>query len=161
MLLSLAFGARAELWISEILFNPPGGDAPNEYVELRGTPNLLLAAGTYLVAVEGDTNGNPGTIQNVFDLSGRRLGGNGFLVLLQNGHAYAAHSNSTVVVNSSGNGFGSGSSSTVGHRGEGGQTDLENGSFTFLLIQSTNFPTIGADIDADNDGTPDGALYAS
>ena len=45
----------AELWINEILFNPPGTDIPNEYIELRGTPNLILTNGTYFVAVEGDT----------------------------------------------------------------------------------------------------------
>ena len=120
-LLSIAAGARADLWIYEILFNPPGSDAPNEYVELRGTPNLLLSAGTYLVVVDGDTNNNPGTIQNVFDLSGRRIGGNGFLVLLQNGNSYAASSNATVLVNTNGPGFGSGSGSSIGHRGKNGQ----------------------------------------
>ena len=159
-LLSVAAGARADVWINEILFNPPGVDAPNEYVELRGPPNLLLAAGTYLVAVDGDTNNNPGTIQNVFDLSGRRIGGNGFLVLLQNSNSYAASSNATVLVNTNGPGFGSGSGSSIGHRGKGGQTDLENNSVTFFLVTSATYPTNGADIDANNDGVPDGALYA-
>ena len=74
--------AAAPLFINEVLFNPAGTDIPNEYIELRGTPNAVLTNGTYLVAVEGDTNGNPGTLQNVFDLSGRIIGGNGFLVLL-------------------------------------------------------------------------------
>ena len=160
-LLSLALNARAQIWINEVLFNPSGVDAPNEYIELRGAPNLLLPAGTYFVAVDGDTNGNPGTIQNVFDLSGRRIGGNGFLVLLQNSNSYAVSPNATVLVNTNGPGFGSGSGSSVGHRGENGQTDLENPSVTFFLIQSTNYPTIGVDIDSNNDGTPDGALYAS
>src|SRR3954452_14141844 len=74
---------RAQVVISEILINPPGTDAPNEYIELRGPPNQVLSSGTYFVAVEGDINGNPGVIQDVFDLSGKALGGNGFLVLLQ------------------------------------------------------------------------------
>jgi len=78
-----ALVARADLVINEILFNPPVGDSTNEFIELRGTPNMVLASGTYLLAVEGDANGDPGTIQNLFDLSGRRVGRNGFLVLLQ------------------------------------------------------------------------------
>lgn len=147
----------AEVWISEILFNPPGADIPHEYVELRGAPNTILSNGTYLVAVEGDTNGNPGTIQNVFDLSGAQLGGNGFLVVLQNSNLYAWNSNAAVWINTNGAGFGSGNSSTVLHRGEGGQTDLENNSMTVLLVVSTNVPLPGADIDANNDGTPDAA----
>lgn len=160
-MLSLGLAARAEIWINEILFNPPGVDAPNEYVELRGTPNLLFVAGTYLVAVEGDGSSNPGMIQNVFDLSGRRIGGNGFLVFLQNSNSYAASTNATVLVNTTGAGFGSGSSSSIGHKGRNGQTDLENASATYFLMQSPMYPTLGGDIDTDNNGTPDGALYVT
>ncbi|HUR46632.1 MAG TPA: hypothetical protein VMZ27_12205, partial [Candidatus Saccharimonadales bacterium] len=154
---------RGELVINEILLNPPGSvDIPNEYLELRGTPNMVIPLGTYFVCVEGDTNGNPGTIQNVFDLSGRLVGGNGFLVLLQKTNSYSFNTNATILVNiDTGIGFGSGSSSSIEHRGEGGQTDLENGSETFFLIQSTNYPTIGLDIDSDNNGVPEGSLYAS
>lgn len=160
-LLVVARAVCGEVWISEILFNPAGPDLPNEYIELRGTPNLVLPNGTYFVAVDGDTNANPGTIQNVFDLSGRAIAGNGYLVLLQNSNAYAVNANGFALINTNGSGFGSGPSSTVNHRGEGGQTDLENGSGTFFLIQSTNYPALGADIDADDDGVPDGPLFAS
>ena len=163
LLLSLSVTVSAELRINEILFNPPGTtDFPNEYIELRGTPNLVLPPGTYLVAVEGDANGNPGTVQNVFNLAGRAIGGNGFLVLLQKTNSYTPNSGATALVNrDSGIGWGSGSTSSVGHRGEGGQTDLENPSVTFFLIQTTNSPAPGADIDSDNDGAPDGPVFAS
>lgn len=160
VLLVLALTSRAEVWISEILYNPPGTDGPNEFVELRGTPNQVLSDGTYLVAVEGDTNGNPGTIQNVFDLSGQTISGSGFLVLLQNSNTYVFHSNAVALVNTNGPGFGTGASSPVRHRGEGGQTDLENNSVTFFLIRSASYPAINGDIDSNNDGTPDGALSA-
>src|SRR6266571_8572906 len=154
--------ARSDLLINEILFNPPGSDAPNEYIELRGTPNLLLPPGTYFVAVEGDTAKNPGTIKNVFDLSGRSIGGNGFLVLLQKNSLYTVNSNATLLTNSaSGSGWGSGSGSSIGHKGDGGITDLEHASVTFFLLQSTNLPVPGTDIDANNDGVPDGAQFAS
>ena len=158
---ALALEVRAQVWINEILVNPPNTDPPNEYVELRGTPNYVLSNGTYFVAVEGELTGNPGTIQNVFDLSRRALGGNGFLVLLQNSNIYALHTNCAALINTNGPGFGTNGVGPPRHRGEGNQTDLENQSSTFFLIQSTNFPTLGMDIDADNDGLPDGPLFAS
>jgi hypothetical protein len=148
--------------INEILFNPPGPDTNNEYIELRGTPNTVLSNGTFLVEVEGDVNGNPGTIQNIFDLSGRAIGGNGFLVLIQKFHNYSPSNAATILTNSGGGpGFGSGSGSSIDHDGEGGQTDLENPSCTFFLIQTTNAPVIGSEIDSDNDGVPDGSVFAS
>jgi hypothetical protein len=145
--------------INEILFNPPNVDTPNEYIELRGLPSYVLPPGTFFVAVDGDFSAdtNPGVIQDVFDLSGLKLGTNGHLVLLQKGNIYAVNPNATVVVNSgSGPGWGSGSSSSIGHRGEGGKTELDNASVTFFLIRSTFVPEPKDDIDANNDGVPDG-----
>src|SRR6266496_609613 len=156
LVLTAGATARADLLINEILFNPPLGDSTNEYIELRGTPNSLLPAGTYLLNVEGDANGNPGTIQDLFDLSGLRVGQNGYLVLLQKNHRYTPNSLATVVTNSDhGDGWGSGSSSSMRHRGEGGQTELENPSCTFLLVQTPNPPSIGDDLDQDDDGELD------
>ena len=153
---------RAELLINEILFNPPFGDTTNEFVELRGTPNLVIPDGTWLLSVEGDAGDNPGAVQNLFDLSGRRLGQNGFLVLLQKNHRYKPNPLSTVITNSdTGDGWGSGSSSSLKHRGENGQVEIENASCTFFLIQTTNAPSIRDDIDSDDDGTPDGTNYLS
>jgi hypothetical protein len=150
-------------WINEIFFNPPGStDAPNEYIEIRGTPNSVLPQGTYLISIEGNTNNNAGSIQNVFDLSGRAIGGNGFLVLLQNSNSYAAHPHASVVVNTNGAGWGHGSSSTVAHRGRNSsRTDLENPSITYMLIQSSLAPANEADIDADNDGVPESPTFAT
>jgi hypothetical protein len=152
--------ARAELVINEILFNPPFGDTTNEFVELRGMPNLIIPQGTYLVSVEGDGGGNnPGEIQNIFDLSGRRVGQNGFLLLLQKFHRYKPNPLSTVITNSdNGGGWGSGSSSSLKHRGEGGQIEIENASCTFLLLQTGVEPVIGDDIDGNNDGAADGVF---
>ncbi len=155
-------GLHAAPWINEILLNPPGSpDTPQEYVEIRGQPNGVLPSGTYLVAVEGGTNSNPGTIQNLFDLSGKTIGGNGFLVLLQRSNSYAVPFGATRLQNEdSGPGWGSGATSSIGHTGEDGQTELENGSVTFFLVQTTNRPVVGNDIDADDNGLPDGSAYA-
>jgi hypothetical protein len=155
-----AGGALAQPVINEILFNPPGTDLPNEYIELRGTPNTALPNGTWLVVVEGDTTANPGSVQNIFPLSGRVIGGNGFLVLLQKTNAYSPISSATALVNTgSGAGWGDDQTSSLGHRGEGGQTDLENGSQTFFLIQTASPPSLSDDIDADDNGVPDGAAF--
>lgn len=144
--------------INEILFGPPGTDTPHEYIELRGTPNYPLPTGTYLIALEGDSGGDPGTIQHIFDLTGRIIGGNGFLVLLQRDHLYPVHPDCAVLTNSGGAGWGSGASSSIGHRGESNQTELEPPSATYMLIQTPAVLTIGADIDSNDDGTLDGSL---
>lgn len=157
---ALAFSLAASVYINEILFNPPGVDTPNEYIELRGTPNYVLPNGTYFVAIEGDLNGNPGTIQNIFDLSGVHVGGNGFIVLLQKNSPYTVADGTTVLLNTgSGNGWGSGASSSIKHQGENNQTEIENPSATFMLILTTNKPNIGDDIDTNNDGIPEPEIF--
>lgn len=158
LLLQSLPGNAASPLISEILFNPPGTDSPNEYIELRGSPNTPLPQGTYLVSVEGDAANNPGTVQNLFDLSGRTFGGNGFLVLLQKASPYQVQPYARTYVQSGDDpGWGHAGGSSLKHRGEAGQTDLENPSCTFFLIESSQAPSIGDDIDADDNGSLDGS----
>jgi hypothetical protein len=148
--------AQSPIVINEILFNPPNVDTPNEYIEFRGQPSYFIPPGTYFVAVDGDfsTDTNPGVIENVFDLSGRKLGTNGVLVLLQKGNIYAVNPNATAVVNTgSGAGWGDGATSSIGHRGK---SELDNASVTFFLIRTSFPPEPDDDIDANNDGLPDG-----
>jgi hypothetical protein len=158
--LSLVPGATgAELWINEVLFNPAGSDTPYEYIELRGKPNLVIPTNTYLLTVEGNAGANPGTVQNRFDLSGKQVGGNGFLVLLQASHPYSCDPLAAVWVNTNnGSGWGSGANSSLGHRGKDGLSELENPSVTFLLVQATNPPAPGDDLDANGNGTIDTAV---
>ncbi|HYG36592.1 MAG TPA: DUF3616 domain-containing protein [Clostridia bacterium] len=153
--------SRADLVISEILFNPPSDDLLHEYIELRGIPNLTIPQGTCLLTVDGDAGADPGTVQNVFNLSGRTVGGDGFLLLLQKANPYTANSNAAVLVNTnSGAGWGSGSTSSVGHRGKSGLAELRNPSVTFFLIQTTNTPAPGEDLDGNDNGTIDTAVLA-
>ncbi|MBG1243184.1 beta strand repeat-containing protein [Nostoc sp. NZL] len=147
--------------INEILFST---SANNEYIELRGTPGATLAVGTYLVGVEGDSGtSNPGDIQNIFNLSGKQFDSNGFLVLLQKGNSHSTQSGANVLTNAgSGAGWGNGASSSIGHSGDTGTTtNIENGSVSFFLIQSTTAPTLSNDIDSDNDGIADGSVYSN
>ncbi|MFP6904926.1 MAG: hypothetical protein VCG02_06895, partial [Verrucomicrobiota bacterium] len=147
----------AQFRISELLFNPPGNDFAAEAVELLGPPNALFTNATYLVFIEGDAGGVPGTIQNVFELSGARIGGNGFLLLLQKASPYAANPDAALRQNSGSDaGWGDGSGSSIAHRGEADRLDLENGSFSCLLLESLIEPDPGDSIDADGNGVPDG-----
>jgi RHS repeat-associated protein len=153
-----SIGANAgSLFINEILFNPPGSpDHPNEYIELRGVPNDAIANDTYLVSIDGDGS-NVGKIRNIFPLGGLILGTNGFLVLLQKSHVYAANSGATVITNSgSQSGWGDGSGSSLGHQGDGGRTNLVDASVTFMLIQTSTAPGKGQNIDSNKDGVMDG-----
>ncbi|MDZ8189419.1 MAG: FG-GAP-like repeat-containing protein, partial [Nostoc sp. ChiSLP02] len=148
------------LLINEILFDPPSTDTSREYIELRGTPGATISSGTYLVAIEGDSGTNPGAVQDIFDLSGKQFGSNGLLVLLQKGNTYTVNPGANVVTNTgSGTGWGNGTSSSMGHIGQA--TDIENGSVSFLLIQSNSAPTLTNDIDSNNDGIADGASYSN
>ncbi len=150
------------IYINEILFNPPGTDSPNEYIELRGTPGATIPTGTYLVGIEGDSGSNPGDVQNIFDLSGKSFGSNGFLVLLQKNNTYSVNSSANKLTNSgTGSGWGNGSTSSIGHSADGSATDIENASASFLLIQTGFAPSLSNDIDSNDDGTPDGSVYSS
>ncbi|MEH1968785.1 beta strand repeat-containing protein [Nostoc sp.] len=151
--------------INEIFFDPPSTDGPREYIELRGTPGATLAPGTYLVGIEGDSgSSNPGNVQDIFDLSGKQFGSNGLLVLLQKGNPYVnvVNPNAKVVTNAgTGAGWGTAVSSSIGHTGQGGATDIENGSVSFFLIQTTTAPTLSNDIDSNDDGIVDPAVYSN
>ncbi|MFM1769612.1 MAG: hypothetical protein RJA22_2141 [Verrucomicrobiota bacterium] len=150
--------AHGQWVINEALLNPPGPDTTNEFIELRGPPNSVLPPGTWLLGLEGDAAGNPGTIQNRFDLSGQILGQNGFLVLLQKFHRYPVNPLSLALTNADPDGgWGDGNSSDVGHDGENGQVEIENASCTLLLLRSSVAPIIGTDVDANNDGVIDPA----
>lgn len=166
ILLALGFGtlgaaptqAAPLLLINEILFNPPGADAPNEYIELRGSANGTLPAGTYLVGIEGDSSGGPGDVQDIFNLSGLSFGSNGYLVLRQNGSTYSTDPNANVLT-ATGTGWGTNNGSWT-HSADGSAADIENASVSFLLINSSSAPALSNDIDSNNDGTADGTVYA-
>lgn len=144
--------------ISEIFFNPPSTDAPNEYVELFGAPNTTIGSGTYLLFVEGDnpttpstTPGvRPGDIGGIFDLGGRTFGSNGYLVLRQFSSPYTVNASATTLTATSTGwgGLGFNTSATVAG-------DIENISFTAMTVAigSGSAPIWGSQLDSNNDGT--------
>jgi hypothetical protein len=148
---------QAQTRVSEILYNPPGVDLPNEYVELVGSPGAALGAGTYLLGIEGDSSTQPGDVQTIFDLSGLTFGANGYMVLLPVGSPYAVDPLSAAY-RGTGSGFaGVGS----GFSADAGAADIENASVSFLLIQAATAPALTTDIDSNNDGVADGTSFAS
>ena len=143
--------ANAQIYINEIYFNPAGTDAPNEYIELRGTPSLSISTGTYLLFLEGDNSTTTtagvraGDIQGIFDLSGKAFGSNGYMVLRQNGSPYSVNSSATsyTATSTGWGGLGFNTSATVAG-------DVENLSFTAMVISigTAAAPTRGQQLDA-------------
>jgi Dockerin type I domain len=150
LLALMASSAAAQLYINEIFFDPGGkfADTENEYIELRGTPNMSLA-NTYLIFLENEDtathDGTTGQIDNIFDLSSQSLGSNGFLSLRQNGNRYPNPApGATDLVNDgpgAGVGWGSGPTSSIGASDVGGDGVIENRGFTAMLINKGTGPT--------------------
>lgn len=106
--LTLALAASAQAaglsspLISEIYFNPPGGNdvALNglEYIELAG-PNSGSLNNHYLVFLENENNEDntnipgPGKVERIFDLNGMSFGSNGYMVLAMSNSPYPAVKN--------------------------------------------------------------------
>ena len=157
-------------YINEIYFDPPASSDPfNEYIELRGTPNMSLN-NHFLVFVENENNalntGDPGVVERYFDFTGQSFGSNGFLTLREKNNPYSAPAPGTTDLVNSGSsaGWGSGASSSLLTEGED-PVKLENSGFTAFLIQTDgtpgSAPFLGQDLDVGNNGldVPTGAAH--
>lgn len=72
---AFACTSAGDLCLNEVqTYGSPSARRATQYLELRGPAGASIASGTYLVAVDGDRNQNPGTIDVVIDLSGQELG---------------------------------------------------------------------------------------
>ena len=143
-------------YINEIHFDPLfGNKAEDQYIELRGAPNSLLPAGTYFVAIGGaDGVYELGDVHAIFDLSGQQFGANGLMVLMESAGGYAVNPQARLLKGTDGFlGIGSGifSADSAGKQ-------MRAGSNNFMLIQASSPPTLSTDIDADDNGLPDGAF---
>lgn len=128
--------------IDEVLANPPLTDGNKEFVELRCTPGLALDP-YWFVIVDGDAiNGDAtafGKVKFKKKLSGIACGTGGFVVL-QRGGVYDGVVGTTYV-------------------DEFFADTIENGSQTYLLVQSDALAT--TDVDANDDGVLDDATVAA
>ncbi|MBL9118726.1 MAG: thrombospondin type 3 repeat-containing protein [Phycisphaerae bacterium] len=132
---SSSFG---QVQLTEIFINPPGTDGGQESVEIRGSAGGSLA-GYYLLVIEGDTTG-AGVVDQVVDLGSFSFGTNGLFLLRD--------------------------SATVLSPAPAAETsvgifdfnpDIENGSNTYLVGFGIA-PTVGTDLDTNNDGTLENTL---
>jgi hypothetical protein len=127
------------LYLSELFYNSPGGDEGNESIEIVGPPNFSLDGWLFLV-IEGDGLSTTGTgvVDQKVSLRGMSTGSNGILLIRDTGATIEpapADGTNVVVFDFT--------------------PDIENGSNTFVLGYGRFDPTVGADIDANDDGTID------
>ncbi len=144
--------------ISEILVDPLFGDNnTTQMVELRGEPNQTLADGTYLVVIS-ERVPDEGKIHGIFDLGGQQFGSNGYLVLLQQDSPHQPHPDANVLQSTT-EAFGGlpGGIYTDTHT-LSNRIDFIIGANGYFLIESNVPPTLGADIDADNNGLIDSTV---
>ncbi|MEM8733340.1 MAG: cadherin domain-containing protein [Planctomycetota bacterium] len=142
-------------YISELHYDPLfGDDDTHQYLELRGEPGHTLADGTYFVGVESaDGVDELGDVHTVIDLSGLSFGSNGYMVFLQSGSGFPVDPSATVIRGDDGfSGLSAGVFESDGDIGK-----IHGGSSTFMVVQSAVKPNLFDDIDANDDGAPDGA----
>jgi hypothetical protein len=124
--------------LNEVSVDPPGTDAPNEYVEIEATPNSVLND-VYFVSVEGDAGAGLGGVDEVFNLTNVTVGSNGLILI--RGNTGLGEDPATKVI-----------TSTIFDTGGAG---LENGSNGFLLLFSPTTITTSTNLDPNGDGTLD------
>jgi hypothetical protein len=129
-------------FVTEFMFNPGGGDAGFEYVEIQGTPGAVLN-GLYILSIEGDlgATGGVGAVDQKIAVPSVTIGTNGLALIRQGSAAFTnAPDAATIVVTQT------------------WTPDIENGSNTYALVQSANPFWVGlTDLDTNDDGTIDDA----
>ncbi len=124
--------------LNEVSPNPPGSDGSGEFLELKSTPGIVLG-GIYVVSVEGDVSpANDGLVTAVYNLSGKTVGSNGLILIKSSLNTLTPDPGTTVINDAT---FDTGA--------------LQNGTNSFLVIQSPTAITTTTDLDTDNDGTLD------
>ncbi|MGB3465991.1 MAG: T9SS type A sorting domain-containing protein [Cyclobacteriaceae bacterium] len=141
-----------DIYISEILFVPPGPDVA-EFIELRGDPNSIISSGTYFVGLEGDRSGtSEGRVRIVFDLGGLQFGSNGYLAFVMDATLYPAQiDNNGTIISNTGNSGWENLATSISQSNK----DMNDLSATFLVITADELPETGNDADSDDDGVID------
>ncbi|WP_168563958.1 cadherin domain-containing protein [Crateriforma spongiae] len=147
--------------ISELLVDPLFGDKDTtQMVELRGQPNATLQQGTYLLVVS-ERGLNKGEIHGKFDLSGQQFGSNGYLVMLQKDSPHVADPAANTLVSTE-TGFGGLPADLYSDTHDlSERIDFIIGANAYILVQTGNEPTLGTDIDTNDDGVIDPAIAAT
>ena len=134
--------AAPQVLLNEIEVNPPGGDDPWEYLEIRGPANASLA-GYQIVVVDGD-GGGEGFVDLVVDLATAcngdvcDLGSNGLAIVKAPAGGHPTPAATTVIGDAQLSALGGG---------------IENGTLSVLLVTGPVPLSEGTDYDANDDGT--------
>lgn len=123
--------------LNELKVNPPGEDIPYEYIEIRGEPGQVCS-NLYCLVIEGDEPDDPGVLELQIDLTGARLGSNGYLLVVGEAHPYDPPAETAVLIHPT-------------FSAEGGA--LENGAISVLLVSSPHPLQEGDDLDHGDNGT--------
>ncbi|MBC7773275.1 MAG: hypothetical protein H7210_12320 [Pyrinomonadaceae bacterium] len=135
--------APSASFISEILFNGPGGaDQGQEYIEITGPAGASLD-GWWVIIIEGDL-GVSGAVDHKISLDGVTLGSNGVAIVRDTADVLlpSPAPETNVIVRDF-------------------APDLENGSSTIILGYGIFPVALTTDLDANDDGTLDGPLPSS
>jgi hypothetical protein len=131
---------HGSLFFSEVLFDAPGADDGQEFIELISTDGRRSLQGLSILVLDGDGT-QAGTIDHVLSLDGLFTGHNGLFLWRDSPGILPNHFGTpTFTLDFS--------------------PDLENGSNTFLLVDGFTGAS-GSDLDLDNDGVLDSQPWAS
>lgn len=155
-----------------------------EYVEIYGTANFALD-NYYFIALENENDavnsGNPGVIENIFNFTGMTTGSNGYAVVAMKASPYPqlnvpfdilapanaaqptpaeslktlASGGHAYVNRDSGNGYGNGTTSSIGHSGQSAELEGSGATYMLIYVDSMNggvAPVLNNDLDFGNDG---------
>ena len=119
--------------LRSILINPPSTDNGLEYIEIQAGANQTLS-NRYVLIIEGDAS-SQGVIDLVINLGSYTTGSNGLLLIRDSPTAIspAPDAQTSVVILDF-------------------NPDIENGSNTYLIVESNIAPIVGTDLDTNNDG---------
>lgn len=75
------------IYINKLIASPSGADLTNEYLEIRGTANMVIPSDLYFITIEGDGNSSSrGKVSEAVQLGDgtRTFGANGILAIIAN-----------------------------------------------------------------------------
>ncbi|MEY4774932.1 MAG: hypothetical protein RIT40_1967 [Planctomycetota bacterium] len=133
-----AQGTQPAFYLSELGIDIPGVDQSQEFVEILGPASTQLT-GWWLLTIDGD-GGASGVVDQSIDLGGMTTGTNGLLLIRDTLGLILPGPDAATSV------------SIFDFT-----PDIENGTNTYVLGYGTA-PLVGADLDANNDGTMEASL---
>ena len=140
------------VFINELMLDPLFGDrSTDQFVEVRNDDLGPIPDDTYLVFVDSDITA-AGDVHTIFNLSGLPTGSNGILTLLEQGHPYTLDASGHSIVSTAEEFGGLPEGVYQGDTSLSDRIDFIVGSNTAMLIETATPPTLGIDIDDNNDG---------